>query len=122
MGECNHAASCTARDKGMQEINAIVDCEAPDETTKSWLRWIYWASQGRWCRKGAPAAPEMDDAEPGEKEADRVLAAAVEELRGQQIWAGIIPAGLRGRLVVKSGMAEGEKPPSYSLSWPRQRG
>ena len=47
-----------------------------------------------------------DDAELGEKEADRVLAATVEELGGQQIWAGIIPAGLHGRLVVKSGMAE----------------
>ena len=28
MGECNHAASCTARDKGIQETNAIIDCEA----------------------------------------------------------------------------------------------
>ena len=71
LGECNHASSCTARDKGMQEINAIIDCEAPDEKTKKgkhWLRWIYWASQGRWCRKGAPDAPVMDEAEPLRRE------------------------------------------------------
>ena len=79
---------------------------APDEESKQWLRWIYWVHQGVWDRAGVPEFPRSVHTEPGMVEADRILAATVEDLGGHQVWSGIVPTGLHGRLVVRSGMSE----------------
>ena len=106
LGQCKHPASCQARDKSRAALDICIEEGAPDDNAKDWLRWIYWTRHGTWCREGAPHPPGGAGPERGERDADAVLAANVSDLGGQQIWAGVIPSGLHGRLVVKGGMSE----------------
>ena len=78
----------------------------PDDNEKGWLEWIYWTRHGTWCREGAPHTPGGAGPERGERDADVVFAANVSDLGGEQIWAGMIPSGLHGRLVAKGGLSE----------------
>ena len=59
-------------------------------------------------REGAPPHPVDDEQNEYEQRADVVLAASVQTLGGQNIWAGAIPSGLHGRLVARGGLSDAQ--------------
>ena len=89
-------------------MDTHIDAEAPDEGSANWLKWVYWAHAGTWDREGAPPHPVDDEQNEYEQRADVVLAASVQTLGGQNIWAGAIPSGLHGRLVARGGLSDAQ--------------